>query len=217
MRIIQIVGYKNAGKTTLACEIVSMLAERGLRVGTLKRDAHDFEPDIPGTDTWKHRHAGAAATAIASAARTAWFEERPSELAQLVDGMIARSIEALIVEGFKNAEYPKIVLLRSPEDTDLLALSNVVAIVTRFPQKDATAKPAGTPEACNVHGASAAEENSEALAVPDAAEALDFSEAQPLSHSFEYLEKSLPEGIPVFTAPDADYGAVLAFVRRYFA
>ena len=64
MVIIQVVGYKNSGKTTLVSELVRTLTSEGYRVGTLKHDAHDFEPDIPGKDTWQHRKAGAQVTAI---------------------------------------------------------------------------------------------------------------------------------------------------------
>lgn len=137
MRILQVVGYKNAGKTTLVCEIVRMLAENGVRTGTLKRDAHDAIADVSGTDSWRHREAGAAATALTSGSRTAFFEERPSELPELLENMRARGIEAVVVEGFKEAAYPKIVLLRDAADTGMLALSGVVACASQTPLSSA--------------------------------------------------------------------------------
>lgn len=131
MRIIQIVGYKNAGKTTLVCELVRQITARGLRVGTLKHDSHEFEPDVPNTDTWKHRQAGAALTAITSPTRTAWVEERPTLLEDLVSRFHEQSLDYLLIEGFKSAQYPKVVLLRGEQDIELLSLNNVRAVIVR--------------------------------------------------------------------------------------
>jgi molybdopterin-guanine dinucleotide biosynthesis protein B len=133
--VLQVVGYKNAGKTTLAGEIIRSLADRGLRVGALKSDAHGFEPDAPGKDTWRHRQAGAVVTAIASPARTAWFAELPLSAEEMVAAAQASpyALDALVLEGFKAAPYPKIVLLRTDADTDLLALKRIVAVVVRQP------------------------------------------------------------------------------------
>ena len=134
MRIIQIVGYKDSGKTTLACELIRTLAAEGRKVGTLKHDAHRFEPEPPGTDTWKHRQAGSSATAIVSSERTAWVEERTTPVEELVAQMALRELDDLIVEGFKSAPYPKVALIREEEDADLLQLSNIVAIALRKPR-----------------------------------------------------------------------------------
>lgn len=133
MRIMQVVGYKNAGKTTLTCELVRELNVQGYRVGTLKHDAHDFEPDVPGTDTWQHRQAGAQITAITSRARTAWVQEQSTPLDQLIAQMGEHALDYLIIEGFKSAIYPKLALIRSEEDIDLLSLPNVIAAVLREP------------------------------------------------------------------------------------
>jgi molybdopterin-guanine dinucleotide biosynthesis protein B len=147
MRIIQVVGYKNAGKTALACELVRELTSQGLRVGTLKHDAHDFEPDIPGKDTWQHRQAGAHVTAITSPSRTAWVQEQPSSLKQLVAEMANHALDYLIIEGFKSADYPKIVLIRGEQDEELLSLPNVIAAAIREPNKsiESTAKAQAIP------------------------------------------------------------------------
>jgi molybdopterin-guanine dinucleotide biosynthesis protein B len=133
VRIIQVVGYKNTGKTTLACTLVRELTSQGQRVGTLKHDAHDFEPDIPGKDTWQHRQAGAHVTVITSPSRTAWVQEQSTSLGQLVAQMANHTLDYLIIEGFKSAEYPKIVLIRGVQDAELLSLPNVVAASIREP------------------------------------------------------------------------------------
>jgi len=133
VRIIQIVGYKNSGKTTLVCELVRLLSAEGRRVGTLKRDAHSFDPEPPGTDTRKHRQAGALASAVVSPNRTAWVLEETTPVEEIVSGMAARGLDDLIIEGFKTAAYPKIALIREEKDAELLRLPGVIAAALREP------------------------------------------------------------------------------------
>lgn len=64
--LIAVSGVKNSGKTTLIQKIIPKLKENGLKVATIKHDGHDFEADVEGTDTYKHKKAGAYGTAIFS-------------------------------------------------------------------------------------------------------------------------------------------------------
>lgn len=126
--VLQIIGYKNAGKTTLLCKLLEQLKARGMRVGTIKHDGHDFDIDHPGTDTWKHRSAGAEVVAITSATQTAWIRNQPSSLETLLVQM--EGLDVVLVEGFKQADYPKLVVLRTAEDVPLLAqVTHPVAVI----------------------------------------------------------------------------------------
>lgn len=71
--VIHIVGRRNAGKTTLVCELISALSARGFRVGSVKHTHHHHELDTPGKDSHRHRTAGAAAVGILSPQMTAMF------------------------------------------------------------------------------------------------------------------------------------------------
>lgn len=133
MKVLQVVGYKNAGKTTLVCEIVRMLADEGVKAGTLKRDDHGFDPEPEGADTRRMREAGAAMSALVSARRVMWIEERAASLEEMLDAMRQGGAEAVIVEGFKTAAYPKLVVLRGDEDAGLLRLEAVIGAVLRAP------------------------------------------------------------------------------------
>ena len=64
--VFAVSGVKNSGKTTLIEKIIPKLKEHGLKVATIKHDGHDFEGDVEGTDTYKHKRAGAYGTAIFS-------------------------------------------------------------------------------------------------------------------------------------------------------
>lgn len=116
--ICQIVGYKNTGKTTLLTSILSILKAGGHRVAVIKHDAHGFEMDHPGTDTYKHREAGAESIAIVSASRTAVLEERAAGLYELIGRFDA--YDCILIEGFKEAPFPKLVMIKEAGDTGLL-------------------------------------------------------------------------------------------------
>lgn len=124
--IVQIVGYKNTGKTTLVCRLTERYKQAGYKVGTIKRDAHDFQIDTPGTDTWKHQEAGADITAITSSERTAVMMRHNVPLDQLIAQM--SEVDVILIEGFKEAAYPKIIMVRSAQDLELLhTLQNPLA------------------------------------------------------------------------------------------
>ncbi|USB31585.1 molybdopterin-guanine dinucleotide biosynthesis protein B [Paenibacillus sp. YPG26] len=122
--VFQIVGYKNTGKTHLVSRLTSYFTAKGLRVAVIKHDLHEFEMDKEGTDTYQHTAAGAAAVAITSPTRTAVLEEKGTALSDL----IARFAEydLVLVEGFKQEAYPKLLILRNEKDLQLLSeLTNV--------------------------------------------------------------------------------------------
>ncbi|WP_337102731.1 molybdopterin-guanine dinucleotide biosynthesis protein B [Paenibacillus sp. YIM B09110] len=124
--IIQIVGYKNTGKTTMVCRLTELFKQAGYVVGTIKHDAHHFQMDTPGTDTWKHQQAGADITAITSPEGTAILKSHSEPLEQLIAQMPEAGV--ILIEGFKLASYPKLVLLRTLEDLPLLELTSIIGI-----------------------------------------------------------------------------------------
>ncbi|OZB95138.1 molybdopterin-guanine dinucleotide biosynthesis protein B [Paenibacillus sp. XY044] len=127
----QIVGYKNSGKTTLVCSLVERFTAKDVRTAVIKHDAHDFDIDHPGTDSYRHRKSGASAIALVSSRRTAVIEERETGLDELIGRF--SDYDFILVEGFKQAEYPKLVIVRSLEDHALASqLTSVQAVVSWF-------------------------------------------------------------------------------------
>ena len=104
--LFAISGWKNSGKTTLITRLIPVLQTKGYRVATIKHDVHDFQSDVPGTDSYLHQKAGAYGTAIFSANRFMITKacENISE-AELVKAFPEADI--ILLEGFKSAEYPK--------------------------------------------------------------------------------------------------------------
>ncbi|MFS0557729.1 molybdopterin-guanine dinucleotide biosynthesis protein B [Brevibacillus sp. 179-C9.3 HS] len=130
--VLQIVGYSNSGKTTLLTKLIPILEQAGIRVGVIKHDGgHDFEWDQPGKDTWRYREAGASLVAITSKTKTAIVEQKPQELSVLIQRLADAGAQLILVEGFKREGYPKLVLLRRPEDEELMSIvSHLVGIVS---------------------------------------------------------------------------------------
>lgn len=130
--VLQLVGYSNSGKTTLLTKLIPLLEQTGLRVGVVKHDGgHDFEWDLPGKDTWRYREAGASLVAITSRTKTAIIEQKPIPLPVLVERLAQAGADLVLVEGFKQERYPKLLLLRGPEHQELLDIvPNVMAVVS---------------------------------------------------------------------------------------
>ncbi len=126
--VIAVCGVKNSGKTTFLEQVIPHLVASGLRVGVLKHDGHDFNPDVPGTDSFRLREAGAEAVAVYSRFRylmtREWNEARPDELLPAFAG-----VDVVLLEGGKRSDFPKIEVLPltggmtvSSEDGTLLAV-----------------------------------------------------------------------------------------------
>jgi molybdopterin-guanine dinucleotide biosynthesis protein MobB len=112
--VVSIVGTSNSGKTTLIEKLIAELKRRGYRVATIKHNRHGFEIDHEGKDSWRHRHAGAATTIVASPSQVAVMEDvdRDYSIVELVNIYI-RKADIVLTEGFKGNPLPKIEVYRS--------------------------------------------------------------------------------------------------------
>lgn len=136
--ILQIVGYQNSGKTTLVEKIVQAGSSQGLRVATIKHHGHDkkIERVTSKKDSVRHLDAGASLTTV-SAGGVIQLEASKSEgwtLDELIQLYSFFGYDLLLIEGYKFATYPKIVLIREKKDIELLStLQNIVAVITWIP------------------------------------------------------------------------------------
>lgn len=139
---VAFVGYQNSGKTTLVEKVISRLTQRGVRVGSIKHHGHKgFDIDQPGKDSWRHSQAGSRHVGLISPDMYAEYA-RTTEEVPVMD-MITRytDVDTVIVEGYKAAGLPSIVVARSGidrmrgrdsfelvnEDTIAIACNDVVA------------------------------------------------------------------------------------------
>lgn len=139
-KVLLIVGYKKAGKTTLIEKLIPELSTRGYRVSTVKHHHSDFpvSVDTAGTDTWRHRQAGATSVALATPTDLTTF--RDSESLHCLDKIVSAlgAADIVLVEGFHEEPRAKIEVLSEQTDKPLCAMdSHLLAIVTPHARQDA--------------------------------------------------------------------------------
>jgi molybdopterin-guanine dinucleotide biosynthesis protein MobB len=113
-KVFGVTGWKNSGKTTLMVKLVSHFVAKGLKVGTIKRAHCGFDIDQPGTDSYKHREAGAQEVMIASSKRWAKMHELQDEGEQPLSELLKEfgELDLVLVEGYKGDSHPKIQAVR---------------------------------------------------------------------------------------------------------
>lgn len=112
--VFGITGWKNSGKTTLTCKLVVELTRRGFRIATVKHAHHLFDIDHEGTDSHRHRQAGAAEVAIVSGRRWAIMHELGDADEPSLHDILARlsPCDLVLIEGYKRENHPKIEVRR---------------------------------------------------------------------------------------------------------
>jgi len=143
MKLFGVVGWKNNGKTGLMERLVAEFTARGLAVSTVKHAHHGFDVDRAGTDSHRHRNAGAEEVLLSSANRWALMvESRAGEptLAEMLTRL--KPVDLVLVEGYKRDTHPKIeahrreigrALIARDDDTVVAVAANVAISGLRQP------------------------------------------------------------------------------------
>ncbi|WP_129688360.1 molybdopterin-guanine dinucleotide biosynthesis protein B [Gottfriedia acidiceleris] len=134
--ILQIVGYQNSGKTTLTEKLIKQANHQGLLAATIKHHGHGGAPDleIERKDSSRHLDAGAIVSSVEGDGvlqlRTNfinWDLKKTIELYRFF------STDIIFIEGYKRESYPKVVLIRSEDDLNLLdSLTNIICVISHF-------------------------------------------------------------------------------------
>lgn len=132
MKVLGIAGYSGGGKTTLIESLLPRLRAAGLRVAVIKQSHHDFEVDMPGKDSWRHRAAGAQEVLLTSPHRWMLVNELRGAPEPDLDAHLKRlsPCELVLVEGYKHAGIPKLEVWRAanarpwlhPDDANFVAV-----------------------------------------------------------------------------------------------
>ncbi|AXT27317.1 molybdopterin-guanine dinucleotide biosynthesis protein B [Ruegeria sp. AD91A] len=126
MRIYGVTGWKNTGKTGLMERLVAEISSRGFSVSTVKHAHHSVDVDQPGTDSHRHRVAGASEVLLASGQRIALMQELRGAPEPPLAELLARlsPVDLVLVEGFKREDHPKIEAYRAAAGNALMAPEN---------------------------------------------------------------------------------------------
>ena len=111
-KVIVVCGVKNSGKTTLLTRIVAELTKQGLKIAVIKRDGHDFICDIPETDSYRIKEAGAYGTAVFSNSRIFIHKTGTQEDEKDLISIFPEA-DIIFIEGLKESTYPKIEVIRA--------------------------------------------------------------------------------------------------------
>ena len=117
---ISFVGRHNSGKTTLIEKLIAELTNRGLDVGSVKHHTHgNFEIDVPGKDSYRHKFAGATEVVIASPVKLARVRDLDDEVecCDIVESMPGHDI--VVVEGYRKSGLPSIEIMRKDNERDV--------------------------------------------------------------------------------------------------
>ena len=125
--VFGITGWKNAGKTTLTERLVAEFVRRGWRIATIKHAHHAVDIDQPGTDSWRHRAAGASEVALVGGRRYAIMREQAEPtLAEVLPRLAPADL--VLIEGFKGDPHPKIEVRADNTRPMDVAAHNIVAV-----------------------------------------------------------------------------------------
>ena len=126
MKVISVVGISGSGKTTTVESIVAQLVKRGMSVGSVK-DIHfeDFVIDTPGTNTHRHRQAGAEPVTARGLHETDILFGQRMGIYQLLNFY---SQDWVVLEGVDDCNCPTIVCAEREEDIDKLLTPATLAV-----------------------------------------------------------------------------------------
>ena len=123
MNVYGVIGWKNAGKTTLVERLVAEISARGFRVSTVKHTHHRVDVDQPGKDSHRHRQAGAHQVILSSSSRWAIMTELRGAPEAPLDDLLTHldPVDLVIVEGYKRDGHRKVEAWRAETGQPLIA------------------------------------------------------------------------------------------------
>lgn len=132
--VVSIVGKSDSGKTWVLERLIRELKQRGYHIAAVKHEAHGFELDQPGKDSWHLAQAGSDIVILSSPQQLALIKQvghdyAPTEFSPL----IGEDIDLVLTEGYKKGDAPKIEVHRKDYGELLCSSEELVAIVTDEP------------------------------------------------------------------------------------
>ncbi|MCR3955239.1 MAG: molybdopterin-guanine dinucleotide biosynthesis protein B [Gudongella sp.] len=131
MKVISVVGHSKTGKTTTIENIIRELKRRGYTVGTIKEiHFHDFKMDMEGTNTHRHRQAGAETVTARGDRETDVLFDYKLPVNEILS---FHKEDFVIMEGVRDTSAPKIVTAEDEEgilaklDMTVFAISGKIA------------------------------------------------------------------------------------------
>lgn len=134
VKIIQVVGYKKSGKTSTMNALIKLLKSKGFRIAVIKHhgDKSGQEIDIPQSrDHITYVESGADESIVQGYQYLHKLIQQEDvntleNLEHIIHHEVTTNPDIILVEGYKQAKYDKIVLFNNVDDEKVLSqLSNV--------------------------------------------------------------------------------------------
>lgn len=138
------------GKTTYLEKLLPLLKKEHLRIALIKHDAHGFQMDKPGKDSYRLTQAGTDHMILTSTDQTAVILTHKNEnpdLSFLLSKI--QDVDLILTEGYKLEDMPKLELLRKDYNEELRSnTEQLLGVICDFPfETDLPVFPLNEPEA----------------------------------------------------------------------
>lgn len=130
--IITFIGWHDSGKTTLATQVVAELRNLGYRIAVIKSTSDEgIQFDVPGTDTYKHKQAGAESVMLVAPDQMVLQTKNCDLSLRTLAHRYFPDVDLVVGEGFKTARrVPKIEVFRDLDQKLREEVHGVVAVAT---------------------------------------------------------------------------------------
>ena len=131
--IISIVAPESGtGKTFFIENLVKIFSAQKISVGVIKSDAHGFNLDVEGKDSWKFQSAGAKSVAVVSP-NGYFFIEKTAERENFLKIAEKMNVDLILTESRTKNLFPTISLWRGKGE--VIKNEKIAAIFTSKPEK----------------------------------------------------------------------------------
>ena len=134
--LVTFIGWHDSGKTTILCDVIRELTERGHRVGVIKSSKHTgISFDSTDSDTGRLAQAGAEPVAFVSPDNMVVMGNNSGLSLLTMAHRFFPDVDLVIGEGFKNAEGVDKIEVAGGESTQSLrdSVSGVIAVISTEP------------------------------------------------------------------------------------
>ncbi|AKG73169.1 molybdopterin-guanine dinucleotide biosynthesis protein B [Salinicoccus halodurans] len=130
MKVLQITGYKDSGKTTVVNQMVARLKGNGRTVAVIKHHHSDDVVMQNRTDSESFTRSGADYSILNTPGTSMQVKKEPPELEEQLDALNKEGIDFVLIEGYKDLSFPKIFMSYSfrygHTTVDNIGLGNVL-------------------------------------------------------------------------------------------
>lgn len=140
MKTLHVVGFKNSGKTTLVSRWISLLKEKGLSVSAIKQHGcHGKHGSLKmpdkNTDSMRFFQSGADMSIVSGGGAVQMMLNETPDFERLKALAAIDDPDLLLIEGFKEENGPKVVLVKNETDWDLLKQLQDIELVVGIKNK----------------------------------------------------------------------------------